>query len=95
MKGHEALIIDALKRATEELEDYSIMEILYSVLRVLGISGTNKLLKVSGDEFYNAIFEAIRDDRDTDFSEEELQQIEDNLKMFNNSKKWERLKQTL
>lgn len=87
--------MDAFKRAIDELQDYSIMDIIYSVLLVLDIKGASKLLQVSGEEFYEAVFKAIREERETDFSEEELKQIEQNLKLFNNSIKWERVKQTL
>jgi len=81
-------IKSALEKAYQQLPNYSYLEILYSVLGVLKIEGRSKLLNISAEQFYEAVFEAVRNEIEDTFTEQEFNNIVDNKIKFNNSKAW-------
>lgn len=84
-------IKSALEKAYQQLPNYSYLDVLYSVLEVLNIEGRGKLLKISAEEFYEAVFEAIRNQTEEEFTEEELENLNSNKVKFNNSKGWRKV----
>lgn len=81
-------IKSALEKAYQQLPQYSYLEILYSVLGVLKVEGRSKLLNITAEQFYEAVFEAIRIEMEDTFTEKEFNDITDNKIKFNNSKEW-------
>ena len=98
MKNNELVFInDAIETAFSKLPSYTYQEILYTILRGLGIKNVNELLydKNTTVGLYEAVYKSVRDEIEEDFSEKELEQIKNNIQRFNNSNKWERSRQKI
>lgn len=74
-KGFEVMSVDALRKACNELPDLAITEIIYSVLKQLGIKETKSLLTTHSKDFYEAIYKAIEDNTEIPFTTEEINYI--------------------
>ena len=96
-RGAKEMLHSALWDAVSNLKEYSYQQTLYSVLRQLGIKNIKELIteEISVAEFYDAIYESVRNEQEEEFSEKDLEEIENNIKGYNNSVKWERYKQKM
>lgn len=86
MKEKHFLIHNAIENAFNHLPDYSYAEVLYAILGVLGVKDRSKILNVSLEGFYEAIYQAVRNETEDTFTEEEIKEIENNKVIFNNTK---------
>lgn len=88
------LLHRAFGEALTRLNGYSYQEVLYSVLKYWEVKDISDLLKKELEvmDLYALIYEAVRNEKEEDFTTEELEEINNNIKQFNNSIKWERLK---
>lgn len=91
MKEKHFLIHNAIENAFNHLPDYSYAEVLYAILGVLGVKDRAKILDVSLEEFYEAVYQAVRNETEDFFTEEEKQEIEKTKVNFNNTK-WKKTK---
>lgn len=84
------LIDSAFDKVYEQLPEYSFGEILYSLMNEMGIRGTGVLLEKTTEDFYEALFSLIRNAKEDMFSDEELDEINNNKIKFNAVKRWKR-----
>ena len=55
-----SILPEGFKYALDSLSEYSVIEVIYTIAREVGMTNCNVLLKKTEEELYNDIYQAVK-----------------------------------